>query len=86
MVYKELYHGQKIQMFHHFNSTSGDYFWKKGTVDVRKTGKYFNPEGIGLSLRILPHRLDEIREDSLNCCCDTILVCPVHPGGVVLQS
>lgn len=62
MEYSTLIQGQKIQMYHHHNSTGGGYYWKNGAVDVRSDGKYFVPQEGGPTLRITPHRMDEIRE------------------------
>lgn len=62
MKYTDLKHGQKVQMFHHHNSTGGTYYWKNGTIDVRRGGKYFNPDGGGTALRIIPHRMEELRQ------------------------
>lgn len=64
MEYSELYEGMEVQMYHHHNSTSGDFSWKTGTV-VKNTKVlndpqyYFKPEQ-GPTLLILPHRMDEI--------------------------
>ena len=63
MDYNQLFEGQEIEMFHHFNTVN--YFWQKGIVSIMSDGKYFLPRGMITKIRIVPHRLDEIRSLAL---------------------
>ncbi len=65
MNFTELKHNQRIEMFHHFNSLSGDYVWRSGLVVCKSDEKFFKPDGSEICLRILPHRMDEIRNKNL---------------------
>lgn len=62
MKFDELKHGDRIEMFWHFQSMSGDYIWKPGRVWRLISGdKLFCPDGSKIKIRILPHRMDEVR-------------------------
>lgn len=62
--YKALKHGDRVEMFWHFHSTSGDYIWKPGKVFHAISGnKLFLPDGSKVLVLILPHRMDEIRNN-----------------------
>ena len=65
LAFKDLFQGQRLEMFNHFNfSKGGNYYWRRGRVDIRRGGwVYFIPDGMEhAGLLILPHRMDEVRQ------------------------
>ena len=62
LKWTDLQHGTRVDCYWHFNSTSGDYCWKPGTIFKYTTGdkKFIPDDGFGQCM-LQPHRMDEIK-------------------------